>query len=34
VDTEPRPWGRQGLGTIKSMAAELTDRIHHRPGPS
>ncbi len=30
VDTEPRPWGRQGLETIKSLAAELTDRINQR----
>ncbi|WP_165984670.1 GAF domain-containing protein [Streptomyces sp. YIM 98790] len=27
VDQEPRPWGRQGLETIKSMAAELTEVI-------
>jgi GAF domain-containing protein len=30
VDTEPRPWGRRGLETIKSLAAELTDRINQR----
>jgi GAF domain-containing protein len=30
VDVEPRPWGRPGLETIKSMAAELIDRIHRR----
>ncbi|MEV6550470.1 GAF domain-containing protein [Streptomyces sp. NPDC051597] len=30
VDTEPRPWGRAGLETIKSMAAELIEQIHHR----
>ncbi|GAB3970533.1 GAF domain-containing protein [Streptomyces sparsus] len=30
VDQEPRPWGRQGLETIKSMAAELVDQIHRR----
>ncbi|MEY9968437.1 GAF domain-containing protein [Streptacidiphilus sp. MAP12-16] len=30
VDVEPRPWGRPGLETIKSMAAELVDRIHRR----
>lgn len=30
VDQEPRPWGRQGLETIKSMAAELVDRINNR----
>ena len=30
VDQEPRPWGRQGLEQIKSMAAELVERIHQR----
>jgi GAF domain-containing protein len=30
VDTEPRPWGRPGLQTIKTMAAELIDLIHRR----
>jgi GAF domain-containing protein len=30
VDIEPRPWGRPGLETIKSMAAELMERIHQR----
>lgn len=30
VDTEPRPWGRAGLGTIKSLAAELVEQIHRR----
>ncbi|WP_149181679.1 GAF domain-containing protein [Streptomyces sp. TRM49041] len=30
VDTEPRPWGRAGLETIKSLAAELVERIHRR----
>ncbi|WP_175411736.1 GAF domain-containing protein [Streptomyces sp. TRM64462] len=30
VDTEPRPWGRAGLETIKSMAAELVAQIHRR----
>ncbi|GAA2634680.1 GAF domain-containing protein [Streptomyces axinellae] len=30
VAQEPRPWGRQGLKTIKSMAAELVERIHQR----
>lgn len=30
VDVEPRPWGRQGLDTIKTMAAELVERIHQR----
>lgn len=35
VDQEPRRWGRQGLEAIKSMAAELVDRIHskERGGP-
>lgn len=28
VDQEPRPWGKQGLETIKSMAAELVEQIH------
>ncbi|GAA1791360.1 GAF domain-containing protein [Planosporangium flavigriseum] len=32
VDTEPRPWGRTGLKTIKALAAELTERIHQREG--
>jgi GAF domain-containing protein len=30
VDIEPRPWGRAGLATIKSLAAELITRIHRR----
>lgn len=30
VDTEPRPWGRPGLETIKAMAAELVEKIHRR----
>ncbi|MET9109603.1 GAF domain-containing protein [Streptomyces zhihengii] len=30
VDTEPRPWGRAGLVTIKSLAAELIEQIHRR----
>ncbi len=30
VDVEPRRWGRAGLDTIKSMAAELVDQIHRR----
>ncbi|MBR7673360.1 GAF domain-containing protein [Streptomyces daliensis] len=30
VDQEPRPWGRQGLETIKSMAAELVEQIRRR----
>lgn len=29
-DTEPRPWGRPGLNLIKTMAAELVQRIHQR----
>ncbi|MFF4607042.1 GAF domain-containing protein [Streptomyces sp. NPDC001339] len=28
VDLEPRPWGRKGLATIKSLAAELVEQIH------
>lgn len=32
VDTEPRPWGRPGLETIKMMAADLIDTIHRREG--
>ncbi|MFG2291213.1 GAF domain-containing protein [Streptomyces sp. NPDC048595] len=28
VDLEPRPWGREGLATIKAMAAELVEQIH------
>ncbi|WP_066943303.1 GAF domain-containing protein [Streptomyces lushanensis] len=28
IDTEPRRWGRPGLDTIKSCAAELMTRIH------
>lgn len=28
ADTAPRRWGRPGLDTIKSFAAELTARIH------
>ncbi|GGU50698.1 histidine kinase [Streptomyces albospinus] len=27
VDLEPRPWGREGLHTIKSLAAELVEQI-------
>jgi len=35
VDVEPRPWGRPGLETIKSMAAELIERINRREdGPA
>ncbi|EIE97882.1 GAF domain-containing protein [Saccharomonospora glauca] len=30
VDTEPRPWGRPGLETIKSMASELMEVINRR----
>ncbi|MFD5632001.1 GAF domain-containing protein [Streptomyces sp. NPDC127072] len=30
VDMEPRPWGRAGLETIKSMAAELVAQIELR----
>ncbi|MEV0096750.1 GAF domain-containing protein [Streptomyces sp. NPDC050738] len=30
ADTEPRAWGREGLETIKSMAAELVEQIHRR----
>ncbi|MGW0737935.1 GAF domain-containing protein [Streptomyces sp. NPDC002851] len=30
VDTEPRPWGRPGLETIKSLAAELIEQINRR----
>lgn len=30
VAQEPRPWGRQGLETIKSMAAEMVEQIHRR----
>jgi GAF domain-containing protein len=34
VDIEPRPWGRPGLTTIKTLAAELTELIHRRePSP-
>ena len=28
VDIEPRPWGRPGLTTIKTLAAELTELVH------
>ncbi|MEW1654920.1 MULTISPECIES: GAF domain-containing protein [unclassified Streptomyces] len=28
IDREPRPWGREGLYTIKAFAAELVERIH------
>ncbi|MVO85168.1 GAF domain-containing protein [Streptomyces sp. p1417] len=30
ADVRPRPWGHEGLDTIKSMAAELTGRILRR----
>ncbi|MET7697335.1 MULTISPECIES: GAF domain-containing protein [unclassified Streptomyces] len=30
VDVEPRPWGRAGLETIKSSAAELVARLERR----
>ncbi|MER6159253.1 GAF domain-containing protein [Streptomyces sp. NPDC001868] len=30
LDVQPRPWGRAGLETIKSMAAELAARIEGR----
>ena len=30
VDVEPRPWGRPGLETIKSSAAELVARLQRR----
>ncbi|BBC31340.1 Histidine kinase [Streptomyces graminofaciens] len=30
LDVRPRPWGRGGLETIKSMAAELTAQIEGR----
>lgn len=30
VDNTPRPWGRQGLDTIKGLAAELLEQIHRR----
>ena len=30
VATEPRPWGRPGLDMIKTLAAELTEKIHQR----
>ncbi|GGX86673.1 GAF domain-containing protein [Streptomyces minutiscleroticus] len=32
VDVEPRPWGRAGLDTIKSMAAELVQQLELRDG--
>lgn len=30
VDVEPRPWGKAGLETIKSLAAELVEQIELR----
>lgn len=30
VDLEPRPWGRAGLETIKTMAAELVEQLGQR----
>jgi GAF domain-containing protein len=30
VDLEPRPWGRPGLETIKTLAADLVAQIHAR----
>ncbi|WP_326688734.1 MULTISPECIES: GAF domain-containing protein [unclassified Streptomyces] len=30
VDQRPRPWGRQGLRTIKTMAAQLQEEIQRR----
>ncbi|MFH8791359.1 GAF domain-containing protein [Streptomyces sp. NPDC017941] len=30
ADVRPRPWGCEGLDTIKAMAAELTGRIQRR----
>nr|WP_202514418.1 MULTISPECIES: GAF domain-containing protein [unclassified Streptomyces] len=30
VDTVPRPWGRAGLDTIKSLAQELVGHLHRR----
>jgi len=32
VDVEPRPWGKTGLETIKSLAAELVEQIERREG--
>ncbi|MEJ8638609.1 GAF domain-containing protein [Streptomyces sp. NPDC006475] len=28
IDTDTRPWGRQGLETIKSMAQQMVERLH------
>lgn len=30
VDTVPRPWGRAGLDTIKSLALELVGHLDRR----
>ncbi|WP_344128852.1 GAF domain-containing protein [Saccharopolyspora halophila] len=30
VDTEPRPWGRDGLNAIKSLAGEGVELLHRR----
>ncbi|MFE4491752.1 GAF domain-containing protein [Streptomyces niveus] len=30
VDTRPRQWGRAGLETVKSLAAELSEQIRRR----
>ncbi|MDQ1011018.1 GAF domain-containing protein [Streptomyces sp. NPDC049597] len=30
VDQDPHPWGQQGLETIKTMAADLVERIERR----
>ncbi|MFF4791236.1 GAF domain-containing protein [Streptomyces sp. NPDC001276] len=30
LDVEPRPWGREGLRTIKAAAAELAPRLERR----
>ncbi|MFI6488889.1 GAF domain-containing protein [Streptomyces sp. NPDC050564] len=32
VDVQPRPWGKAGLETIKSLAAELVEQIELREG--
>lgn len=34
VDTVPRPWGRAGLDTIKSLAQELVGHLHRREDSS
>lgn len=31
IDAQPRPWGRPGLSTIKTLAADLMERINQRP---